>query len=134
MAHIFDALALELGSDCLSYQEALHLLALRQALSTAQSSILDLGSGHCSFTLEPNLDELKAILAPHPTVCLWPSRDPHRAVRILCKRNRRDPIETAREMRRHRGRSIARAVVYTEWDGIDAVASRVLDLERSFAR
>lgn len=127
LAPIFKELGRRLGPDCLGYQEKLHLLAVRQALTTVREPILDLGSGHGSFVLEFNQNNLREMLALQPVVCLWPSQDFVRSVRILHERNDRNRLETESALRNHKGRQIARQVIYTEDDGVEVVASRVIE-------
>jgi hypothetical protein len=126
LERIFSRIARDLGEDLLEYQEHLHLVAVKRALEEAEAPILDMGSGHCSYTIARNHDCLTRLLAPHPVLCLWPSRDLSRGAALLTQRNRRSLSANEAALRLHRGREIAKQVVYVDDRPIAEVADEAM--------
>lgn len=126
LEQVFSHLANELAEDCLAYQEHLHLLAVKGALEKAAAPILDMGSGHCSYTISDNHDCLVSLLAPYPVLCLWPSRDLSRGAALLTGRNRRSLDANRAALGLHRGREFAKHIIYVDKKGIDTVADEVI--------
>ncbi|RYG87900.1 MAG: hypothetical protein EON59_06065 [Alphaproteobacteria bacterium] len=126
LINVFRDLARDPHVDYRAYQEQLHLTAIRIVLQTAGESIVDFGSGHGSYDLEPNQRELARLLAPHPVLCLWPSRDPDRAADILVARNGRSLEATKEGLASHRGRNVAKHVLYVEERKVAEVADEAV--------
>lgn len=122
----FRRLAYELGDQCHTYQESLHLLAVRLGLANSSAPIFDMGSGHCSYTIPQNQRELADLLAPHRVICLWPSGAIGRSAELLSRRNRRTLNANRTALEQHRGREIADHVIYVEDRTIWEVADEAL--------